>query len=460
MKNQNSALVSGAEKFSFSQFVQKTQEETMRVQNLLDSIENESLVKNSLAQSRSGFYNKSTDLTRSKVSDLDQEIVNVQNKILMQKKQICQQKVEDQHALRKLKILEQVYQHSQQKYNAALSKNRLIRDHVDTLRKDQKIFKDLCRNLQSSIVESERDMERMTNKGSTTRNNREVAEVQIRELESQADVEAKEYGKSISALRGLIRKEKCLKDEIGSIKVHSNSTPDIKTLENEDGDIKKKIIRMSWKIAQDKANMIMSLNKLEEYEDIIKKFQDLTGVSNYESLLKHYMSTREHNITLSKYVDGLTLELHQLENQLAEVKSQVTNYRILENEEVGEKITEEKNKTEQKEKKMKDNFEKMKKKVEQTFAKVGCKGIKGIYMLNEYEVAVARIKEIEKRCHEIIGISTGFKAEPQRHPKSTYKLEVEIPAFQDKEKDTEEEEGHLTWQEFGSKDLKKAKRKK
>ena len=460
MKNQNSALVPEDEKLSFSQFVQKTQEETMRVQNLLDSIENESLIKNSLVHSRSGFYNKSTDQTKSKISDLDQDIVNVQNKILTQKKQICQQKVDDQHALRKLKILEQVLQHSQQKYNAALSKNRLIRDHVDALRKDQKIFKDLCKKLQDSIVESKQKMEEMTEIGSKTRKNREFAEVQIGELESQADVETKEYGKSLKALKGLIRKEKSLKNEIGSVKIHSNSTPDIKTLENEEVDIKKKIIRMSWKIAQDKANMIMSLNKLEEYEEIIKKFQDLTGVSNYESLLKHYMSTREHNITLSRYVDGLTLELQQLENQLAEVKSQVTNYKILEKQEVRAEKIEEKKKLEQREKKMKENFEKMKKKVEQTFRKVGCKPIKDLNMFNEFEVVVGQIKEIEKRCHEIVGVSTGFKAEPQCKQRSTNKIEVEIPAFQDKEKDTEEEDGYLTWQDFGSKEPKKVKRKK
>lgn len=465
MKNQNSVLIPEEEKLSFSQFVQKTHEETIRVQNLLESIENESSKKNSLLQSRSKFYQKSADTTKVKVSDLDQEILNVQNRILSQKKQICQQKFDDQQALRKLKILEQDLQHSQQKYNSAVSKNRLIRDNIDILRKDQKIFKDLCKNLQNSIAESKQKMEEMTDIGAKTRKNREFAEIQINELESQADIETKEYKQSINTLKGLIRKEKNLKNEIGSIIAQSNLTPDLKTIENEEIDLKKKIVRLSWKIAQDKANMIMNLNKIEEYEDIIKKFQELTGVSNYQSLLKHYMETREHNATLTKYVENLTAELQQLENQLTEVKSQVSNYKILKSDESSKEKNKEGKKNEKKDEKKSEkshlaDFENMKKKISEIFNRVGCRGIKDSNTLNEFEVVVAQVKEIEKRCHEIVDISTGFRQQPEGKHRSSYKIEVEIPAFQDKDKDTDEDDGYLTWQEFGNKELKKSKRKK
>lgn len=465
MKNQNSALIPEEEKLSFTQFIQKTQEETIRVQNLLDSIENESSKKNSLLQSRSKFFQKSADTTKVKVSDLDQEILNVQNRILSQKKQICQQKFDDQQALRKLKILEQDLQHSQQKYNSAVSKNRLIRDNIDILRKDQKIFKDLCKSLQNSIGESKQKMEEMTEIGAKTRKNREFAEVQINELESQADVETKEYKKSINTLKGLIRKEKSLKNEIGSVVAQSNLTPDSRVIENEEIDLKKKIVRLSWKIAQDKANMMMNLNKLEEYEDIIKKFQELTGVSNYQSLLKHYMETREHNKTLTEYVENLNAELQQLENQLVEVKSQVSNYRILTNDNPNKEVNKEvKNNEKNVEKKQKKHdladFDKMKKRISEIFSKVGGRSIKDSSTLNEFEIVVAQVKEIERRCHEIVDISSEFKQQPEGKHRSSYKIEVEIPTFQDKEKDTDEDDGYLTWQEFGNKEQKKIKRKK
>lgn len=445
------------EKLSFTKFIQKTQEETQRVQSLLESIENESTFKSVLSQSRSHTGLKSAEASRSRVNDLDQEIINMKNKILTQKKQICQQRADDQNAMRKIKSLEQALQSAQQKYNSAISRNKLIRDNIDTLRKEQKIFKDLCKDLMESISESKEKMEELTDIGSKTRKNREVAENEINDLESQAEQEEVYYHRSIVDLKNLIKKEKNMQGEIGSVKMSASVSQDIKVLETEEEDISKKIVRLSWKIAQDKANMIMNLNKLEEYEVIIKKFQELTGVSNYQSLLRHYQSTKDHNSTLTKYVEGLTNELDQLESQLAQLKDQVMNCKI-----ISKQNSQETPKTatnlQVQDSRDEIDFHHFKLNVDEAFIKIGCKEIKDSQNLSTNELVIAKIREIEKRCHELVSVKATPAAESRF--RSSYKIEVEVPAFQDKEKDVEEDDGYLTWQDFGSKDVKKLKNKK
>jgi hypothetical protein len=453
MKAQNSLNLAEEEQ-SFSKFIQKTQEETKRVHNLLESIENESTLKS--AQSHFGIR---SEISRSKVVDLDQEILSMRDRILIQKKQICQQRVDDQNALRKVKSLEQNLQNAQLKYNSALSRNKLIKDNIDTLRKDQKIFKDLCKTLADSINEAKAKMEELADVGSKTRKNREFAENQINELESQAAVEDKEYQKSIIDLKNLISKEKSMKNDIGSARLSASVSQDMKNLESEEEDVRKKIVRVSWKIAQDKANMIINLNKMEEYEIIIKKFQDLTGVSNYQSLLKHYQSTREHNQTLFKYVQGLTNELEQLENQLIDMKEKVRNFRVLEkNQKVDEKKSREFNNGENRQQDY--DFNGLREKIDEAFVKLGCFEIKDAHNLNDREIIIAKIREIEKRVNEVVSLKGDSTWGQESRFKSSYKIEVEIPAFQDKEKDIEEDDGYLVWQDFGSKDPKKSKGKK
>lgn len=456
MKNALTTTNHTNEKTSYSRFVDSLKEETSKVKSMLEDLEIDSAFKSISIPTRTGLVSKSSEMYRSRLEELDQDLVKMQAKILEQKHKISENKKSDTQSSRKIKILEQSLQKSQQKYNDSLSKNKLIKDNIDKLRKEMRIFKNLYKQITASINSSKQQMEKMIEKGSLTIKNRENADKKLKSIETLAETEEKEFQTNLKEVKSLIEKEKKLKNEITTFKNSVVMSLDIKTIESEE-EIKSKIVKASWKIAQDKANIIISLNKLEEYEDIIKKFQELTGVSNFESLLKNYEDTKKHNIVLSKYVEDLNNELELLEIELKDVKSKISLFSPSPEESFYSSVDSPIKRYENLSfvNDLEDNIVK----INQLFDKIGCVCEDNLEAMSEREKVVAKVACIERRCHEVIEMYSGQSVKPKGNIKIDCKLEVDIPVFQ--EKDIEDDDsGPLSWKELMSKAAKKAKTKK
>jgi chromosome segregation ATPase len=67
--------------------------------------------------------------------------------------------------------------------------------------------------------------------------------------------------------------------------------------------------------------------KLNEYQDAFKKIAESTKVKDIDELVKNFIEAEERNFSLSKFVEELTTESENLDNEIAKVKAKIQEYK-------------------------------------------------------------------------------------------------------------------------------------
>merc|ERR1711959_536471 len=98
------------------------------------------------------------------------------------------------------------------------------------------------------------------------------------------------------------------------------------TVEEEAG-MKKKLIKGTWAIARDKASMHVQAEKVQTYEEAFARIMDATNIHSIDELVDTFINAEDKNFTLFNFVNELTSEIEKLEEQIAEIKSEVDKYR-------------------------------------------------------------------------------------------------------------------------------------
>jgi coiled-coil domain-containing protein 63/114 len=392
--------------------------------------------------------------SKTKLEELDEEIQNIQKKILSQKQHLSQIKKSEDFESRKIKTLEKSLEKAVARYNVSISKNKEIKDNINTIRRQTKINKELYKQAALSVSQSQKKMENMIDQGSKTIEHISTFENMRKALENQTELETKEYTKNLKNLENLIQREKKAETSL------MTSNHPLNTSRPTEEELKMKIVSLSWKIAKEKASMVVSLNKLEGFEEIRKKFQDLTGISDFESMLKYYQDTKSHNLILSDYLITLNNEIEVLEAQLKDLKSKI-NYCNLEGttqkSAVKQNLILKKNSV-QKTNDFYESFPDLVKKIDDICNDIGCIHSEENLEVNENEKLMSKIACIEKRTYELLEIYGHFSKPTVNNTKNDRKLDVEIPQFQDLEED--DDMLPLTWNELMTKAEKKSKNPK
>mmetsp|Transcript_42698 Transcript_42698/g.65534 ORF Transcript_42698/g.65534 Transcript_42698/m.65534 type:complete len:85 (+) Transcript_42698:710-964(+) len=68
-------------------------------------------------------------------------------------------------------------------------------------------------------------------------------------------------------------------------------------------------------------------SKLQEYQEAFDKILEATGAKNIDELVSNFIEAEERNFTLSKYVNELTQENDELDDEIKSVKKQIEWYR-------------------------------------------------------------------------------------------------------------------------------------
>ena len=72
---------------------------------------------------------------------------------------------------------------------------------------------------------------------------------------------------------------------------------------------------------------VISLEKAESYEEAFAKIEAATGIHDIDILVKNFIIAEEKNFTLFKFVNELSNEIENLEQQIAEMQQEIERYR-------------------------------------------------------------------------------------------------------------------------------------
>jgi coiled-coil domain-containing protein 63/114 len=75
--------------------------------------------------------------------------------------------------------------------------------------------------------------------------------------------------------------------------------------------------------AKDKTQATVSLEKAESYEEAFAKIEAATGIHDIDVLVKNFIQAEEKNFTLFKFVNELSNEIENLEQQINDMHSEI-----------------------------------------------------------------------------------------------------------------------------------------
>lgn len=67
--------------------------------------------------------------------------------------------------------------------------------------------------------------------------------------------------------------------------------------------------------------------KLKEYQDAFDRISKATGAKDIDELVKNFIEAEERNFTLSRFVNELTVETEQLDQQIDTIKKEIEQYK-------------------------------------------------------------------------------------------------------------------------------------
>ena len=191
--------------------------------------------------------------------------------------------------------------------------------------------------------------------------------------------------------------------------------------------LKKKVLRGNWGIAKDKASIHASMEKVQSYEEAFAKIQAATGISDIDELVTTFINAEDQNFTLFNYVNELNGECEKLEEQIADIKSEIEKYKgqglntdnqrkkILKD--LEERLAKTEAKAEQYEKKYEaamKTVNALKVGIQSIFNKIGCNTPANMEMLGNEGVTEANMMQylgiIEQRTNEILQLYASTQA--------------------------------------------------
>ena len=63
--------------------------------------------------------------------------------------------------------------------------------------------------------------------------------------------------------------------------------------------------------------------KLNEYQEAFARIAKATGAKDIDELVKNFIEAEERNFTLSRFVNELTVETEQLDQQIDSIKKEI-----------------------------------------------------------------------------------------------------------------------------------------
>lgn len=274
-------------------------------------------------QDQGDSYSRKIKQEKQRVEDLDLQIIEVQKHIEEKRKTINnskEKKESNQAVITKIKKTEHKLDKTLQKYNEAVAENKHLRDEIDALRREKKVFENIFTGLEEEFKAREQEKEMLKEEKKQAVKKRDDARKKLDELKEtkkKAEKELENFGRDWQELEKIIEKESNINGFLETNEVKGNEK------EEEKDDLTKAPIP----IIKDKALIKQSVKMVEQYEEAFRKIEEATGITDIEALVNTFIEAEKHNYSLFNYVNELANEIEKLEKQIAQIKQDIEEYK-------------------------------------------------------------------------------------------------------------------------------------
>lgn len=219
------------------------------------------------------------------------------------------------------------------RYNDSLSNNKDLREKIENARRDRMVFDGIYKKLERQLHEKKKVLALIIEESNDAYEARDKSQAEMQALKQRADKEQAEFEVEYQELGKLIEADRTIKDRqmLGNQASADNSEADIGHRGNlsmtQESNLKRKVARGAWNIAKDKAQMHLSSEKVQSYEEAFQQIQKATGITDIDELVTKFVEAEDKNFSLFNFVNELNSEIERLEMLIADVKSQIETFK-------------------------------------------------------------------------------------------------------------------------------------
>ncbi|GBG30062.1 Coiled-coil domain-containing protein 63 [Hondaea fermentalgiana] len=302
------------------------------VQELALESKQDNMVNNSAAsaeirrlQDQGDAYTRKIELERRRIAELEKQITIVQDKVHAQRKKMGGANVSKQNnqvLAKQIRVLENRLDKATVRYNEILGKNKLIKEKIDDLRRERVIFDGIYKKLEKEMHSEKKEMARLVQECNRAYMERDEVKQEISKLKVQAEKEEEAFQAEWKRLGDLIEQDKRAKD-LNQLPAEGPS----KTDSTDSKKLKRQMAEGAWALGKDKAQLKISQEKAQNYEEMFNKIEEETGISDTDELVRRFVDGEEKNFELFSQINDLTKQIEELEQKVAGVETEVEKYR-------------------------------------------------------------------------------------------------------------------------------------
>jgi len=223
---------------------------------------------------------------------------------------------------KQIRILENRLDKGLQKFNESIAANRVLREQIDTLRRERIVFDDIYRKLESELHAKKKEMADIITQANAAYEARDTAQAQMAALKQQADKEHAEFEKEWRELGRLIENDKRMKEfmrtKVRGIKEESE------TVVKDEDKHRKKITKNAWDTAKSLVTITTNQEKVASFEEAFARIQAATGICDIDQLVQNFLDAEDTNFSLFKFNNELSADMEKLEQRIAELNGEQT----------------------------------------------------------------------------------------------------------------------------------------
>ena len=278
-------------------------------------------------QDQGDEYTKRIEMEKRRIEVLEKQIAAEKDKLNQQRQQmggLNAAKHNKQVISKQIHVLENRIDKTLIRYNEKLARNRSLREKIDECRKERLIFDSIYRKLELELQAEKSTMEKLIADCNHAYAERDKAKAKVEGLRREAAREQEEFQVEWKKLSDLIEKEKKAKDLSD---LPDNGAKEKRLALEEEARMRRNIVKGAWTIGKGKAQIFLSAEKMQQYEEAFNKIQQVTGVTDIDELVQRFIASEEKNFSLFNYLNELGAEIDNLEQQIQSVKHEIEKYR-------------------------------------------------------------------------------------------------------------------------------------
>jgi len=268
-------------------------------------------------------YQRKIDLEKRRLEDFEKQTKVLTAKMLdMQSSRggVNACKEVDRSVQKQIRVLENRLDKALIKFNEALAYNKKLREEIDNLRRERVIFDQINAKLAKELHEKKKEMAQIIEISNIAYEARDQAQNEMSLLKAHADKEQAQFEQEWRELGRVLEQDRRLKERMAG-QERSRSA------EDDSAALRKTLVRGSWNTAKDKAAQKANLDRAQSFEEAFNEIKNATGIDNIDELVQTFIDAEDQNFSLFNYVNELNNEIEKLEEQIADIKTEIEKYK-------------------------------------------------------------------------------------------------------------------------------------